>query len=99
MECIRRLEETHPNLIIMDLSLPVLDGWQTLAMIKSGDACNEIPIVAITAYHSVNLAEDALAAGFDAYFSKPINTREIVDSLISIAEAKRDHVRWSASTG
>ena len=67
-----------------DLALPNMDGWQTLASIRSNPTLAEIPVVAITAYHSFNVAEDARRAGFDAYFPKPLNISTFMNNLEQI---------------
>jgi CheY-like chemotaxis protein len=83
-ECLNVVEAVHPTLIITDLAMPRLDGWQTLARLRSNPSTAHIPVLAVTAYHSVSVAEDALAAGFDAYFAKPIDPATFVDSLAAI---------------
>jgi CheY-like chemotaxis protein len=61
-----------------------MDGWQTLASIRANPALATIPVVAITAYHSYNVAEDARRAGFDAYFPKPLNISTFMNNLEQI---------------
>lgn len=80
-ECLQQLESLHPTLIIMDLALPEMDGWETLEKIRANPKTAKLPVVAITAYHSVNVAEDAHEAGFNAYFPKPLDTGRIIESL------------------
>jgi CheY-like chemotaxis protein len=80
-ECLNVVETIHPTLIITDLAMPKLDGWQTLAKLRSNPSTAHIPVLAMTAYHSVSVAEDALEAGFDAYFPKPIDPATFVESL------------------
>jgi len=84
VECMSRLRTLHPSLIVMDLALPRMDGWQTLASIRANPALAAIPVVAITAYHSFNVAEDARQAGFDAYFPKPLNVSTFAMNLRQI---------------
>src|SRR5687767_10631619 len=85
-ECLARLETLQPTLIIMDLAMPEMDGWETLEKIRANPNTAKIPIAAITAYHSVNVAEDAREAGFDGYFPKPLDTGSIVESLAELLE-------------
>lgn len=80
-ECLKVLEELQPTFIIMDLALPEMDGWETLEKIRANPKTAQIPVAAITAYHSVNVAEDAHEAGFNAYFPKPLDTGSIIESL------------------
>ena len=75
MELLRRV---HPILVIMDLSLPEMDGWQTLAAIRADPSTASIPVLAVTAYHSASVAEDAYRAGFDGYIAKPYSPRQML---------------------
>lgn len=79
--CLKALESHHPHLIIMDLAMPEKDGWQTLAAIRANPAIAHLPVVAVTAYHSVETQEDARRAGFDAFFGKPFKRDELVALL------------------
>lgn len=82
LECLSLLKQLQPpTLIITDLAMPGMDGWQTLAAIRADPATQHIPVVAITVYDSVDVAEEALKAGFDAYFPKPLNPRDFVQDL------------------
>lgn len=58
---------------IIDLALPDKDGWQILSEILSNPKTANVPCVAVTAYHTSKLREDAIMAGFNAYFPKPID--------------------------
>ncbi len=80
-ECLESLKRGLPTLIIMDLALPVMDGWETLKHIRSNPETRHLPVVAITAYHSVNLEDDAYRAGFNAYMPKPLETQALVKNL------------------
>lgn len=79
--CLAALESSTPHLIIMDLAMPEKDGWQTLAAIRANPATAHLPVVAVTAYHSVETQEDARQAGFDAFFGKPFKRDELVALL------------------
>jgi len=59
--------------ILIDLALPGKDGWELLKEIMSDPATQTIPCIAVTAYHTSKLREDALRAGFTAYFPKPLD--------------------------
>ncbi len=80
-EGIAKTEAEHPDLILMDLSLPKLDGWTAAGQIKQNDALAHIPIVALTAHAMVGDREKALHAGCDDYISKPIDLRELTSKL------------------
>lgn len=81
------LEEMSPTLIIIDLALPGLDGWGVLKNLKVHKSLSKVPRVAITAFHTPELAEQAIAAGFDAYFAKPIDASSFVRELQAVVES------------
>lgn len=75
------LEDLLPTLLIVDLMLPGMDGLEFLQHVRSTADFSDIPAVAITAYHSTDVAEEALSTGFDAYFSKPLEATSFVREL------------------
>lgn len=83
-EALRLLQHQQPNLIIIDLALPGMDGWRLLSEIKGQSSFAQVPCVAITAYHSAETATQAIRHGFDAYFSKPIDATSYMRELESI---------------
>lgn len=70
-----------PDLILMDLSLPRMDGWQATQYIKDDKDLQHIPIIALTAHALIGDRERALAAGCNDYLSKPINFRALANKL------------------
>ncbi len=70
-----------PDLILMDLSLPRMDGWTATRHIKADSTLNHIPIIALTAHAMVGDRERAIEAGCDDYISKPINLKELASKL------------------
>lgn len=74
-------EAERPDLILMDLSLPRLDGWTATRRIKANPALADIPIIALTAHAVMGDRERALAAGCDDYVAKPVNLRELAQKL------------------
>ena len=86
-EALENLDAMQPNLIIVDLALPGLDGWQLLQRFKAKPTLKPVPCVAITAYHTAELAEQAIEAGFDAYFAKPLDTTSFVRELEGIVNS------------
>jgi CheY-like chemotaxis protein len=73
--------EARPDLILMDLSLPELDGWQAAAMLKTDERTRDIPIIAISAHAMVGDKERALAAGCNGYLAKPVDF-PVLDRLV-----------------
>ena len=75
------LKDFHPTLILLDLSMPVMDGWQTLRKIRLDPALASVPVLAITAHAIHGDKERALAAGFDGYLTKPISVTTLIADL------------------
>ena len=71
----------HPELILMDLSLPKMDGWTATRTIKANEDLKEIPIIALTAHAMVGDRERAIEAGCDDYMTKPINLQVLAKML------------------
>ena len=69
--------EEHPDLIIMDIQLPRMNGLEVTRRLRQMPEFNNIPIIALTAYAMKGDKEKIIEAGCDAYMSKPINTREL----------------------
>ena len=70
-------KEGRPDLILMDIQLPKIDGLEVTRRLKKTKAFRRIPVIAMTAYAMKGDKERAIEAGCDAYLSKPINTREL----------------------
>jgi CheY-like chemotaxis protein len=66
-------EREHPDLILMDLSLPIIDGWEATRRLKANAALKHIPIIALSAHAMMGDAEKALQSGCDDYLSKPLD--------------------------
>jgi CheY-like chemotaxis protein len=80
-ECLLLLEKLSPHCIITDLNMPVMDGWELLSNLRENPTTKAIPVVAITAYYSADVAADAMKAGFRGFFAKPVNPRNFVEKL------------------
>ena len=70
-----------PDLILMDLSLPVIDGWEATRRIKSDAATQRIPVIALTAHAMAGDEQKALEAGCDDYDSKPVNLNRVLEKM------------------
>lgn len=76
------MAETHqPDLILMDLQLPGIDGYEATRQIKAQPALEKIPVIAVTSYALSGDNDRALEAGCDGYFSKPVSPRKLLETI------------------
>jgi two-component system cell cycle response regulator DivK len=73
--------ECHPDLILMDIQLPLVDGYEATRRIKANPELKSIPIIAVTSYALSGDEAKALAAGCDGYFAKPFSPRVILAKI------------------
>lgn len=83
-EALAAIKEDHPNVILMDLALPGMDGLTLVRKLKADPATRDIHIVAVTSYPEKFSMADALAAGCDAYLGKPLSTRTLPATLTDV---------------
>ncbi len=81
MEAIELTKKEMPDLILMDLQLPVMDGYEATRRIKGNPQFKDIPVIALTSCAMKEEKEKILEAGCDGYIAKPIDTRKIVDQI------------------
>ena len=74
-----------PALVLMDMSLPVIDGWEATRRIKASDTTRHIPVIALTAHAMAGDREQALAAGCDDYDTKPIDLERLLPKILKYA--------------
>jgi two-component system cell cycle response regulator DivK len=74
----------RPDLILMDLSLPALDGWEATRRIKAAPETRAIPVIALSAHAMAGDRERALAAGCDDYDSKPIDFERLLGKILKL---------------
>jgi CheY-like chemotaxis protein len=79
-------ERERPDLILMDLSLPVMDGWEATRRLKANDDLRSIPVIALTAHAMVGDKEKALAAGCNDYLVKPLDEDELMAGIAKYLE-------------
>jgi CheY-like chemotaxis protein len=76
----------QPNLILMDLSLPVLDGWEATRRIKAALETRHIPVIALTAHAMAGDREKAIAAGCNDFDTKPVDMPRLLDKIQALAK-------------
>jgi two-component system cell cycle response regulator DivK len=74
----------RPDLILMDLSLPVIDGWEATRRIKANDATRRIPVIALTAHAMAGDSEKAIEAGCDDYDTKPVDITRLLGKIAAL---------------
>ena len=77
-----------PALILMDMSLPVLDGWEATRAIKAASATRAIPVIALTAHAMAGDRDKALAAGADDFDTKPIDLERLLGKIEALLNRK-----------
>jgi CheY-like chemotaxis protein len=73
-----------PDLILMDMSLPILDGWEATRQVKANPDTAKIPVIALTAHAMVQDKEKALAAGCDEFDTKPVELPRLLEKINSL---------------
>jgi CheY-like chemotaxis protein len=73
-----RARENRPDLILLDMGLPDMDGWEVARRLKSNSSLADVPVIALTAHAMKGDRERCLDAGCDDYLEKPINLRRLV---------------------
>lgn len=76
----------NPDLILLDMSLPVLDGWEAARRLKADAATARIPVIALTAHAMVHDKEKALAAGCDDFDTKPVELPRLLEKINSLLQ-------------
>jgi len=87
VEGIAMARSEAPDLILMDMSLPVLDGWEATRRLKSAQETRTIPIIALTAHAMESDRERALRAGCDEYDSKPIEFPRLLEKIAVLLDS------------
>ena len=80
-QAVETAQSARPDLILMDMSLPVMDGWEATRRIKDDPALKHIPIVGLTAHAMVGDREKALQAGCNEYATKPVDFERLVEII------------------
>ncbi len=91
-EALEKAVAEKPDLILLDISIPKIDGYEVAKKLKSDEELKDIPIVALTAHAMKGDREKVIVAGFEGYISKPVNVRELPDQVRSYLRGKWESV-------
>jgi len=80
-EAVQKIAEKKPDLVLLDIQMPLLDGFGVLRQLRQDSRFASLPVVAVTSYAMGGDREKALAAGFDAYLTKPLNAAALKKQL------------------
>lgn len=85
-EAIDQTKAEKPDVVLMDMSLPVLDGWSATAQLKATAETKEVPVIALTAHAMAGDRDKALSAGCDDYDTKPIEFKRLLGKIKALLE-------------
>ena len=77
----------RPDIILMDMSLPVMDGWEATRRVKSDDATSSVPVIGLTAHAMAGDREKAIEAGCDDYDTKPVELERLIGKMERLLSA------------
>ena len=83
-EGVKKAKLESPDLILMDMSLPVMDGWEATKILKNDSATAQIPVIALTAHAMSSDREKAMQAGCDDYDTKPVDLKRLLDKIAKL---------------
>lgn len=93
-EALRMIDQAQPDILLLDIGMPVLDGFAVVRAIRENPRVAALPVLAVTAYAMQGDRERILSSGFDGYLSKPINAKSLAEELerlLSERDAQRPH--------
>ena len=89
VEAIERAHDSNPDVILMDLSLPVMDGWEATRRLKADDSTKQIPVLAVTGHALTGVSNDAKSAGCDGFITKPCLPEDLVTEIKKVLGGTR----------
>jgi two-component system cell cycle response regulator DivK len=89
IEGVQQAQNNLPDLILMDLGLPIMDGWKAVNLLRACETTHSLPIIALTAHATVTDRKRALQEGFDGFATKPVDFQKLVELINSLLERER----------
>jgi len=89
-EALRMMAQSHPDIVLLDIGMPVLDGFAVIRKIRENPSLATLPVLAVTAYAMRGDRENVMNAGFDGYLSKPINARALGNEIERLLRSPED---------
>lgn len=99
LQALDMVEQVHPNLLVLDLGMPGLDGFGVIRKLRADPGLAKLPVLAATAYAMRGDREKVLEAGFDGYISKPINPAALKQEVDRLLNTGAKPSSASAGTG
>jgi two-component system, cell cycle response regulator DivK len=97
-EALQRAIDTSPDIILMDLSLPLMDGWEATRRLKADDRTSAIPVVGLTGQALAGTSEGARAAGCDGFVIKPCLPEDLVREIRKVLDSRSSTLPASSPT-
>jgi CheY-like chemotaxis protein len=99
IEALQRAIDDQPDIILMDLSLPVMDGWEATRRLKADVRTASIPVVALTGHALAGISEGAKRAGCDAFVTKPCLPEDLVNEIKRVLEKTSSTTKKTRRSG
>jgi two-component system cell cycle response regulator DivK len=87
-ECVSMAHARVPDIFLIDLFMPVLDGWGALTELRADALTHSVPCIAITAYADADRTKRTTEENFDAYVSKPFNSKQLLDTIARLLKER-----------
>jgi len=95
-EALRMIEQTQPDILLLDIGMPGLDGFAVVRALREDARSASLPVLAVTAYAMQGDREKILSSGFDGYLSKPVNARTLAEELDRLTSQRDKKARAAA---
>jgi two-component system cell cycle response regulator DivK len=88
-ECVEMAQADPPDICLIDLSMPLLDGWGVLRELRADERTRSIPCIAVTAFADAALGGKKISEDFDAYISKPYRGKDLLETVARMLDEKK----------